>query len=231
MDARHVGGEALSATAAASAAGTGTAGSSEDIGTPEVAGTEVTRGRRPSTTRAKIAGVALDLFERNGFDETTVEDIAAAVGISRRTLFRYYESKRDIVWGEFAVELVRLRQHLRDASADEPLMDVLRRAVVMTNRFGASELNELRIRVNLISSVPTLVAHSAVRYAEWRQVVAEFAAERLGEGPDDLGPQTLAHAALGAAMAAFARWSRHDAEDLTAEVDRALRLLATGFRP
>ncbi|MGA8369363.1 MAG: mycofactocin system transcriptional regulator, partial [Acidimicrobiales bacterium] len=173
--------------------------------------------------------VALDLFERNGFDETTVEDIAAAVGISRRTLFRYYESKRDIVWGEFAVELVRLRQHLRDAPAGEPLMDVLRRAVVSTNRFGAGELDELRIRVSLISSVPALVAHSAVRYAEWRQVVAEFAAERLGEAPDDLGPQTLAHAALGAAMAAFARWSRHDAEDLTAEVDRALRLLATGF--
>ena len=192
---------------------------------------EVTRGRRPSTTRAQIARVALELFERNGFDETTVEDIAAAVGISRRTLFRYYESKRDIVWGEFAVELVRLRQHLRDVPADEPLMDVLRRAVVSTNRFGAGELDELRIRVNLISSVPTLIAHSALRYAEWRQVVAEFAAERLGEDADDLGPQTLAHAALGAAMAAFARWSHHDVEDLTAEVDRALRLLATGFRP
>jgi TetR/AcrR family transcriptional regulator, regulator of mycofactocin system len=191
---------------------------------------EVARGRRPSTTRAQIARVALGLFERNGFDETTVEDIAAAAGISRRTLFRYFESKRDIVWGEFAVELVRLREHLHEAPADEPLMDVLRRAVVSTNRFGAGELDELRIRVNLISTVPTLVAHSALRYAEWRQVVAEFAAERRGEGPDDLGPQTLAHAALGAAMAAFARWAHHDVEDLTAEVDRALRLLATGFR-
>ena len=196
----------------------------------EVAPPEVTRGRRPSTTRAQIARVALELFERNGFDETTVDDVAAAVGISRRTLFRYFESKRDIVWGEFAVELVRLRDHLHDAPPDEPLMDVLRRAVVSTNRFGAGELDELRIRVNLISSVPALVAHSAVRYAEWRQVVAEFAAERLGEEPDDLGPQTLAHAALGAAMAAFARWAHHDAEDLSAEVDRALRLLATGFR-
>jgi mycofactocin system transcriptional regulator len=196
----------------------------------DTAPAEVARGRRPSTTRAQIARVALGLFERNGFDETTVEDIAAAAGISRRTLFRYFESKRDIVWGEFAVELVRLREHLHEAPADEPLMDVLRRAVVSTNRFGAGELDELRIRVNLISTVPTLVAHSALRYAEWRQVVAEFAAERRGEGPDDLGPQTLAHAALGAAMAAFARWAHHDVEDLTAEVDRALRLLATGFR-
>ncbi len=197
----------------------------------KTAAPEVTKGRRPSTTRAQIARGALELFERNGFDETTVEDIAAAAGISRRTLFRYFESKRDIVWGEFDVELVRLSEHLHEAPADEPLMDVLRRAVVSTNRFGAGELDELRIRVNLISTVPALVAHSAVRYAEWRRVVAEFAAERLGEEPDDLGPQTVAHAALGAAMAAFARWAHHDAENLSGEVDRALRFLATGFRP
>jgi mycofactocin system transcriptional regulator len=218
VDAGREGGEAVTEAGQTEAAST------------ESAPAEVARGRRPSTTRAQIARVALGLFERNGFDETTVEDIADAVGISRRTLFRYFESKRDIVWGEFAVELVRLRQHLHDAPADEPLMDVLRRAVVSTNRFGAGELDELRIRVNLISTVPTLVAHSALRYAEWRQVVAEFASERRGEGPDDLGPQTLAHAALGAAMAAFARWAHHDVEDLSVEVDRALRLLATGFR-
>ena len=102
------------------------------------------------------------------------------------------------------------------------MMDVLRRAVVATNRFGAGELDELRIRMGLISSVPALVAHSAVRYAEWCEVVAEFAAGRLGGAPDDLGPQTVARAALGAAMAAFACWARHDTEDLTAEVDRGL---------
>lgn len=60
---------------------------------------EVARGRRPSTTREAIARQALDLFERNGFDATTVDEIAAAVGISRRTFFRYYGSKRDVVWG------------------------------------------------------------------------------------------------------------------------------------
>ncbi len=60
---------------------------------------DVARGRRPSTTREAIARRALDLFERNGFDATTVDEIAAAVGISRRTFFRYYSSKRDVVWG------------------------------------------------------------------------------------------------------------------------------------
>ncbi|HEV3367514.1 MAG TPA: mycofactocin system transcriptional regulator [Acidimicrobiales bacterium] len=189
----------------------------------------VARGRRPATSRENVARAALDLFNRQGYDETTVDEIAAAVGVSRRTFFRYYDSKREVVWGEFDAELVRLEEKLASASTDEPMMDVLRRAVVATNRFGAGELDELRIRMGLISSVPTLVAHSAVRYAEWCDVVAGFVAGRIGGAPDDLGPQTVARAALGAAMAAFTCWARYDTDDLTGEVDRAFRLLATGF--
>jgi len=190
---------------------------------------EVTRGRPASTTRQDVARVALDLFARQGYDETTVDEIAAAVGISRRTFFRYYESKPEVVWGEFDAELGRLRDRLAEAPDGEPMMDVLRRSVMATNRFGAGELDELRIRMVLIGSVPTLVAHSAVRYEEWCEVVAAFAASRLGGVPDELGPQTVARAALGAAMAAFACWARHGSDDLVEDVDQAFRLLATGF--
>src|ERR1035438_6171431 len=95
------------------------------------------RGRRPSTTREEVARVALDLFNRQGYDETTVDQIAVAVGVSRRTFFRYYESKRDVVWGEFDAELIRLHDQLEGAPSDRPMMDVLRQAVMATNRFGA----------------------------------------------------------------------------------------------
>jgi len=198
-------------------------------GEGETAPAEPTRGRPASTSRQDVARAALDLFARQGYDETTVDEIAAAVGISRRTFFRYFESKPDVVWGEFDAELGRLRDRLAEASDAEPLMEVLRRSVVATNRFGAGELDELRIRMVLIDTVPTLVAHSAVRYTEWCDVVAGFAATRLGGSPADLGPQTVARAALGAAMAAFAGWARDDGCDLIAEVDRAFRMLATGF--
>ena len=66
-------------------------------------------GRRPRTTRAELERVAFALFEAKGFDETTVDDIAAAAGIGRRTFFRYYPSKNDVVWGDFDGELARLR--------------------------------------------------------------------------------------------------------------------------
>ena len=201
----------------------------EPQGEPAGAASGAARGRRPSTTRENVALVALDLFNRQGYDETTVDQIAAAVGVSRRTFFRYYGSKRDVVWGEFDAELVRLHHELEGAPPDRPMMDVLRQAVMATNRFGAGELDELRIRIGLISTVPTLVAHSAVRYAEWCQVVAGFVARRSGRQPEDLGPQTAARAALGAAMAAFGCWANGEDDDLPTVVDRAFRLLASGF--
>ena len=190
---------------------------------------EVTRGRRPSTSRVDVARAALELFHRQGYDQTTVDEIAAAVGVSRRTFFRYFETKPDVVWGEFDAELARLADALAAAPPDEPMMDVLRRVVVSTNRFGAAELGDLRIRMGLTSTVPTLVAHSAVRYTEWCEVIAEFAAGRLGGEPGDLGPQTVARASLGAAMAAFTCWARYDTDDLAAALDQAFRALATGF--
>jgi TetR/AcrR family transcriptional regulator, regulator of mycofactocin system len=190
---------------------------------------EVARGRRPATSRQDVARAALELFARQGYDDTSIDEIAAAVGVSRRTFFRYYDSKPEVVWGEFDAELVRLRTRLEEAPADQPLIDVLRRAVMDTNRFGPRELEELRIRIGLTSTVPTLVAHSAVRYAEWCDVVAGFVAGRIGGSPDDLGPQTVARAALGVATAAFVHWSRSDRGDLVDEVDQAFRLLATGF--
>ena len=80
---------------------------------------ETVRGRPASTTRQDVARVALDLFARHGYDDTTVDEIAAAVGISRRTFFRYFESKPDVVWGEFDVELGRLRDRLAEAPQEE----------------------------------------------------------------------------------------------------------------
>jgi mycofactocin system transcriptional regulator len=193
---------------------------------PTTAGT---RGRRPATSRERLSRAALELFARDGYESTTVEDIAAAVGVSRRTFFRYYDSKRDVVWGEFDEELARLEAQLAESDGGEPMMEVLRRAVVATNRFGAGEVDELRIRIGLIATVPTLTAHSAVRYAEWCEVVARFAARRLGTAPGDLAPQTLARAALGAATAAFACWAASSSDDLAADLDRAFRMLAVGF--
>jgi mycofactocin system transcriptional regulator len=187
------------------------------------------RGRPPLTSYDQLAKTALTLFVRNGFEETTLDDIASAVGVGRRTLFRYFSSKNDLVWGNFDGVLERLRAELAAADPSEPIIETLGRAVITSNTYEADALEDLRLRMTLITSVPALQAHSMVRYADWRRVVTEFVAERLGHDPDDLIPLTVGHMALGASMSAFVRWVSHPEEDLIAHLRAGYEHLARAF--
>src|SRR5262249_44433588 len=105
---------------------------------PREEGGAVTRAT--STSRPKpqsieaIEKVALELFRERGFEETPVEDIAAAAGISRRTFFRYFGSKSDIVFGNFELLLDDLEQWLASAPDDRPMFDVIADATMRFNR-------------------------------------------------------------------------------------------------
>ncbi|HUA72400.1 MAG TPA: mycofactocin system transcriptional regulator [Solirubrobacteraceae bacterium] len=186
-------------------------------------------GRPPGTSVAAVSRTALEMFAERGFEETTVDDIAEALGVSRRTLFRYVASKNDMAWGDFDWVLSRLRDRLDATDPDEPLHEALRTAVIESNRYEDEQLPELRIRMRLITGVPALQAHSALRYAEWRAVIAGFVADRLGCEASDLIPQTVAHAALGTSMAAFLVWVDDPSSDLVENLDHAYRLLGTGL--
>jgi mycofactocin system transcriptional regulator len=191
----------------------------------------VARGRPPSTSHEKVARVALGLFATRGFDTTTMDDIAGALGIGRRTLFRYFDSKNDLVWGDFDWVLVRLRDAFAATDPRAPLMDAVREAVVASNTYPVEALPELRIRMTLITTVPALQAHSMLRYAEWRGVVADFVAARTRRAPEDFVPQAVGYAALSASTAAFAHWVRNPDKDLVRLLDRSYRMLAAGFDP
>lgn len=186
-------------------------------------------GRPRGTSREEVATAALRLFVERGFEQTTLEDIAAAVGVSRRTILRYYPSKNDMVWGAFDEHLEGLRDLLASAPADEPLMDVIRRAVVAFNDYGETVMPELRDRMTLITGVPALQGHSMLRYADWCLVIAEFAARRLGLESGDLTPNVIANTALGTAMATYRHWIANPHADLLADMDYAFRLSAAGF--
>ena len=163
-------------------------------------------GRPPATTPDALERVAMRLFSARGFDATTVEDIAAAAGIGRRTFFRYFASKNDVVWGRFDEGLTQLRASLAAAPADRPVADVLRDAVVAFNALAPDETAVHRQRMSLILSVPSLQAHSTLMYAEWRHVVADFVAARTASRATDLLPRLVGHLMLGAAVAAYEQW-------------------------
>jgi TetR/AcrR family transcriptional regulator, regulator of mycofactocin system len=186
-------------------------------------------GRRRITSRAELEQVAFDLFDRQGFERTTIDDIASAAGIGRRTFFRYFPSKNDVVWGDFDGELDRMRRRLKAAPPDERVLDSVRRAIVEFNRIPPEQVPAHRRRMDLILRVPALQAHSTLRYAAWRQVIADFVAERTGREPGGLIPQAIAYAMLGVAIAAYEQWLRGDGDDLCALLDTAVRVLTTGF--
>ncbi len=154
-------------------------------------------GRRPVTSRSEIEHIALDLFTRRGFDTTTVDDIAAAAGIGRRTVFRYYASKNDIPWGAFDEQLERMRATFAALSPDLPVLEGVRAAMLDFYDVPPTEQPWHRRRLRLILGTAALQAHSTLRYAAWRQVVADYVADRLDQPRDGLLPQTIGHASLG----------------------------------
>jgi mycofactocin system transcriptional regulator len=186
-------------------------------------------GRRQRTTRREIEQAALALFLTKGYDETTVEDIAEATSIGRRTFFRYFASKNDVAWGEFDKELARLRTELDATPTRLPLLEAIKVAVVRANRYSAEDLPSLRQRLSLLVGVPALRAHAMHRYVAWETVVAEFVGRRLGVPAASLVPQAVARACLGVALAAYTAWVEDEHADLEHCLEVALGGLAHGF--
>ena len=163
-------------------------------------------GRRRSTTWDHISNVAIDLFAARGFDEVSVDDVAEAAGIARRTVFRYYASKSALPWGDFDAHLDHLRDLLADLDPGVPIRDALRTALLAFNTFDEAETARHRQRMRVILETAELQAYSMTMYAGWRTVVAAFVARRLGMKADDLVPQTVAWTMLGVALSAYEHW-------------------------
>lgn len=193
--------------------------------------TQQRSGRRPATTHAWISRLGLELFAAQGFDETSMEEIAEAAGISRRTLFRYFPSKNDIAWGDFEAELTRMRAFLAALPATTALPDALRQALVDFNTFPCPETQLHRRRMALLLEVPALQAHSALKYAGWRQVVAEHVARQLNVCPSDHLPRSVAWMLLGIALAAYEQWLADESQDLLDLLWSGSGVLTDGLQP
>ena len=186
-------------------------------------------GRRRSTTRGHIAEVALDLFGARGFSAVSVDDVAQAAGIARRTLFRYYSSKNAILWGDFDAHLAHLRDLLRDVDPGIPLSAALRDALLAFNTFDEVESVAHRKRMRVILETAELQAYSMTMYAGWREVIAEFVANRSGDKTHDLLPQTIAWSMLGVALSAYEHWLADEAGLLTDALGAAFDVITPGL--
>ncbi|WP_232835477.1 mycofactocin system transcriptional regulator [Actinocorallia populi] len=187
-------------------------------------------GRPRATSRAALERLAFELFSRQGFDGTTVDDIAAAAGIGRRTFFRYFASKNDLVWGDFEDQLRKLRELLDGSDPRAPMMDAVRRAVVEFNRFDPADVPWHRQRMRLILEVPTLQADATLRYASWRAAVTAFVAGRTGLPATAMVPRLVGNVVLTAAITAYEHWLSCAGETALADLmDEAIHQVAAGL--
>lgn len=187
------------------------------------------RGRPPSTSLRELESIALRLFTKQGFENTTIERIADEAGVSERTFFRYFASKASVLFSEFEAEVEVIRARLAAVPPDVPMMDAIRGAVVAANHYRAEDIPEMRMRMNLFATVPALSASAAEHYAAWEQAISEFAGARLGQPADSLYPLAIGRATLATCRAAYDRWAARADDDLTVYLDAALRALADGF--
>ncbi|ORB08561.1 mycofactocin system transcriptional regulator [Mycobacterium mantenii] len=186
-------------------------------------------GRRRSTTPHHITDVAIDMFTARGFAEVSVDDVAHAAGISRRTLFRYYASKNAIPWGDFDNHLAHLRDLLDKVESDVRLGDALRSALLAFNTFDESETARHRQRMRVILQTAELQAYSMTMYAGWREVIAGFVARRLDCKTADLLPQTVAWTMLGVALSAYEHWLSDESVPLPVALGNAFDVVRAGL--
>ena len=186
--------------------------------------------RRKQLTRDRLEGTSLRLFAERGFEQTTMDDLAAASGVGRRTIFRYFPSKNDIVFGALDERLHVLAAELEAGrTAGLPLAEMVRRAFHATSSYEGRERESLATRIYLISTVPSLRAHAALRYQAWENVVRAAVERRTGVR-DGVYPRACAAAVVGVMRAAFDTWLDAGAgDDLPQIIDSALDVLASGL--
>lgn len=193
------------------------------------------RARNKARTRDEIVDAAFTLFEAQGYDDTTCEDIAAASGIAARTFYRYFEAKADVLVAgrsDAAGPLAAVAE-LRDRPEDEAPVDVLRHA--LGHPIGVLETHrDLVVRqFRVILTTPSLDGLRREPFHRFEEPFAAGIAARLGQQPDDLAPRWLAAAAATALRISIERWVATGAEPgaLGPLVDEALDLVRDGFDP
>ncbi|MFB7595116.1 TetR family transcriptional regulator [Streptomyces sp. NPDC056160] len=190
--------------------------------------------RKRQLVSRELAEAALQLLARKGFDGVTVDEIAAAAGVSKRTFFRYFASKEDVVV-RFLTDLgLGMRAELAARPAAEPPATALLRTTQAAMAACADRPDRpdhaartLRV-VQLILRTPPLLARFLERQEQWRRDLAEeLARRRQVDLAKDLYPELAAGLALTAFNTALRRWSDSDGtEEAAGLLDRAFTVVA-----
>lgn len=183
------------------------------------------RERKKAQTREAIAEAAVALFEQQGYDATTIEEIATRANVSPRTFFRHFDTKLEVIMEHSDAEAHDLQEMLAARPAEESPLEaiaaVLRASLVDKLRSPGSRLSrEMRI----VLSTPSLRHQIQEHIAEHRTEITPALAERMGVDANSITAQVVAAAVTEAVWASLERWACEGTELETA-IDEALSSL------
>lgn len=185
---------------------------------PEPARPISLRERTRAAVRDQVRHEALGLFLERGFDAVRTEDIAAAVGISPRSFFRYFDTKQDVLTSGS----IGFGDHVRDAfttrPTDEPLWSSLRTALQVLVDAMAENAQQSLDMMRVIMSTASLRAHHYEKHLAWEQLLLPEVAKRVGGAVPSrpFRAQVITHAAMACLDVALADWVAHDGQQALA---------------
>ncbi|MFF4832148.1 TetR/AcrR family transcriptional regulator [Streptomyces sp. NPDC001315] len=187
------------------------------------------RERKKIKTREAIRAATYALIKEQGYDATTIDQIAERAEVSPSTVFRYFPTKEDIVltdeYDPILLELLRAR------SADEPLSETMRYVMREGARVGIEEDPEVaRLRTHLMVTVPAMRSRMMESMSVTGRVLCAAIGERTGRDPDSLEVRVYAMSLIGGLMETSLYWAEHSHEDdFEGLLDRALDVLEHGL--
>lgn len=173
--------------------------------------TSSTRRGRSAQGRAEVrrdlVAAAARLFTERGYDETTVDDIAAAAGVGRRTFFRYFRGKEDALSPDHERGMARIAEVFAAAHPDEPLPSLALRAAETVFELYTDDAAVARLRFALVGTVPALRDREAASVHHYRRLFTrELSARLTGEPDGQLRAAVTAAALVAAHNQALRRW-------------------------
>ncbi len=181
--------------------------------------------------REALVAAAFRLFLERGYEQTTVDDIVALAGVGRRSFFRYFPSKEDVVFPDHERCLADMTAFLADSPEDaEPVRRVCDAARLVLRMYAENPSFSVQ-RYRLTKQVPGLRAYELSVVWRYERALAAYLRERFAGRPDGtLRADVIAAAVVAAHNNALRSWLRSDGRgDAGATVDHALAYVQSAF--
>jgi len=192
------------------------------------------RERKKERTRQTLADVAAELFDRQGFQDTTIKQIADAADVSPRTVSAYFPVKEELVFCDHGDVFDQLEQRLDDRPAGTKTVETLRAWLMEMLETVDVDLEQSRRTRELIESDPALRTYERGLQERAEQMVARAVAVDLGVSSDELVPHMVGAATIAALDAMGRRAKDPDAGDFQATalpvIDDAMTFIGAGVQ-